>query len=98
MFILSRPSPPLPPYSLPFPLRQLPDNPAVEWLGEKNWAEICRVCEFPAFEGMVESFTESLASWRAVYEVCVTCVCVRCVCVCVGVGVGVGVGVCPTMS
>lgn len=26
-------------------------NPASDWLNDKSWDEICRICDLPAFEG-----------------------------------------------
>lgn len=33
-------------------------NPAPEWLTDKSWAELVRCSDLPAFNGLMEHFTE----------------------------------------
>jgi dynein heavy chain len=43
-------------------------NPVSEWLSDKQWGEVCRLSELPAFMGLKEDFgTESLA-WKEVND------------------------------
>ena len=45
------------------------ENPASEWLTDKQWGEFCRISDMPAFEGLADTFsTELVADWQAIYD------------------------------
>ncbi|CAI8001099.1 Dynein heavy chain 7, axonemal, partial [Geodia barretti] len=43
-------------------------NPAPDWLSDKSWDEICRMCDLKGFKGFRKSFTEQLGGWKSYYD------------------------------
>ncbi|XP_013187525.2 dynein axonemal heavy chain 12 [Amyelois transitella] len=40
----------------------------VEWLPDKNWDEICRLNDLPAYAGFRDSFVKDVVKWQEVYD------------------------------
>ncbi|XP_053614808.1 dynein axonemal heavy chain 12 [Plodia interpunctella] len=40
----------------------------VEWLPDKNWDEICRLSDLPAYAGFKDSFIKDIQLWKDVYD------------------------------
>ncbi|KUF90356.1 Dynein heavy chain 7 [Phytophthora nicotianae] len=49
-------------------LSEPPPNPAKLWLSDKQWAEFSRLSALPAFQGIIEDFTDNEDQWKAVYD------------------------------
>ena len=43
-------------------------NPDETWISEKSWAEITRLSEFEAFEGLNKHISENKSPWRDLFE------------------------------
>jgi dynein heavy chain len=44
-------------------------NPSSDWILDKNWGEISRLAALPAFNGLIESFSEELLPrWKDLYD------------------------------
>ncbi|OQS06495.1 dynein heavy chain [Thraustotheca clavata] len=45
-----------------------PSNPAQEWLADKQWNELVRLSNLPAFPTLATEFREFEPQWRAIYD------------------------------
>ena len=43
-------------------------NPAEDWLSTKNWGEICRLNDLPAFDGFQDDFEENVDKFKLLYD------------------------------
>jgi dynein heavy chain len=43
-------------------------NPAPEWLSDKSWDEICRMCDMDGFKGFRKDFEAHTAEWKLLYN------------------------------
>jgi len=44
------------------------ENPAQQWLADKQWGEICNLSDLFAFEGLRETFAEDCDEWKRLYD------------------------------
>ncbi|KAI8825240.1 dynein heavy chain and region D6 of dynein motor-domain-containing protein [Fimicolochytrium jonesii] len=48
--------------------KELPANPAAEWLSDKSWADMVRLSAFESFKGFSNSVREQVTSWKDIYD------------------------------
>ncbi|OQR93149.1 dynein heavy chain [Achlya hypogyna] len=45
-----------------------PPNPAVDWFADKQWNELVRLSNLPAFPGLAAEFKTYTEQWKAIYD------------------------------
>lgn len=48
--------------------KNLPSNPATDWLSEKTWGEVTRLSAIPAFLNFANDFKMQIADWKLIYD------------------------------
>ena len=43
-------------------------NPAPAWLADKSWAELCRLADIPAFDGLRGDVAGHPGDWKEIYD------------------------------